>query len=321
MLEEAYTLGPSTGDDSLSWYLKVQIDFDDNGNRVDFSQTAYINDMLTKWRMQDANPRDTPAPPNTRMAKAKQPMTSEDREWLESRGLTNTRYRSVVGELSYLADRTRPDIAFAVNQLQRHLEDSRREQWVYAKWLLAYLKGTATLKLRFTKPKPEESVVGASDSDWAGDPDDRSSTSGYIFTYGGGAISWKSKKQKLPAKGNTPEEELIARSSAEAELIALDFATREALWIRKIESGLNIGNGGPTKIQEDNEAAIAISAKHRRTPRTKHIDTQFFAVSNDIQFKRIDVVPVASKDNLADAFTKSLDRVKFERFRSMMGLV
>ena len=130
----------------------------------------------------------------------------------------------------------------------------------------------------------------------------------------GGALCWKSKKQQI-----------VARSSAEAELVALDLATREALWLRKLQRGLDIGPKGPTKIHEDNEAAIAteglIQQKHSRTQRTKHIDVQYFAVSDDVAKGRIEIAPVASADNVADHFTKALDRVKFEQFREMMGIV
>ena len=166
------------------------------------------------------------------------------------------------------------------------------------------------MKLKYEKREAGHSkIVGFSDSDWAGCLDTRASTSGFAFTLGGGAISWTSKKQSV-----------VARSSAEAELIALDLAWRHSKWLRKLEQGFDIGADEPMTIHEDNEAAIAISAKHRRTQRTKHIDVKYFAICGDVETGYVKVSPVASKDNVADIFTKGLERTKFELFRSMLGL-
>ena len=121
----------------------------------------------------------------------------------------------------------------------------------------------------------------------------------------------KSKKQTV-----------VARSTAEAEIVALDLAAREALWYRKLAAELQLDKSAKEiTIHEDNEAAIAISAKHRRTPRTKHIDIQYFAVCDDVALKKIKISPVASEENISDVFTKPLEKTKFTKFRKMMGVV
>jgi hypothetical protein len=198
-------------------------------------------------------------------------------------------------------------LAFSVGQLARFVGDARRVQWNAAKQVLAYLASTVDLRLGFSADGGAE-IVGFADADHAGNLDDRSSTSGYAFLFGGGALSWKSKKQQA-----------VARSSAESEIMALDLAVREARWLRKLAEGLGLGVE-PIVIREDNSAAIAISAKHRRTQRTKHIDVQYFAVCEDVIKKRVSIAPVASEDNVADIFTKGLERSKFEKFRGMLGL-
>jgi hypothetical protein len=299
----------------LSWYLGVRFTW--TRNNVYLSQEAYTKDVLERHRMSDCNPRKTPAVPKSKLTKPKEPITAEEQEWLNQSGKTTTEYNSIVGAIRYLADRTRPDITEAVGQLARHLRDPRREHWVAVKTLLGYLKNTQKFGLRFSKessPKVKSSkncqIMGYSDSDWAGDPDDYSSTSGYVFMYCGGAISWASKKQQ----------DNIARSSAEAEIIALDLASREGLWLRKLKSDFCIP-GNPTVIREDNQAAIAISEKHARTQRTKHFNVKYSAIRHDIGKDRFSVEPVASADNVADAFTKSLGRVKLQEFRTAMGIV
>ena len=68
-------------------------------------------------------------------------------------------------------------------------------------------------------------LVGFTDSEWAGDPDDRKSTVGYIFSLGSGPVTWYCKKQQA-----------LALSSAEAEYRAAVNSIQEALWLRQILS-------------------------------------------------------------------------------------
>ena len=85
------------------------------------------------------------------------------------------------------------------------------------------------------------SIVGYSDADWAGDQQDRKSTSGYLFQIAGGPISWRSKKQ-----------DTVALSTAEAEYVALSFAAQKTVWLRRLTSELKNPPIGPTTILEDN---------------------------------------------------------------------
>jgi hypothetical protein len=298
----------------LSWYLGVKFTWTEDA--VYLSQEAYTKDILQRYQMSTCNPRKTPAVPGSKLTKPKQEMDKEEREWLESRGRTQADYQSVVGAIRYLADRTRPDLGDALGQLARHLRDARREHWIAAKHILGYLQGTLDHGLCYKKvpagsPKEQPEIIGYSDSDWAGDLDDCSSTSGYVFMFLGGAISWSSKKQNV-----------VARSSAEAELVALDLAAREALWLRKLQRDFKLERARqPLTIHEDNEAAISITEKHQRTQRTKHFKVKYFAVCKDVEERRLKIKPVASADNVSDLFTKSLGRVKFQEFRKSMGIV
>ena len=119
-----------------------------------------------------------------------------------------------------------------------------------------------------------------------------------------------------------------ARSTAEAELIALDQAVREALWLRKMCKGLDIGvspdGKAPTIIvYEDNEACLNIANAHgsQWSQETKHVQVKHFAVREDVRDKRVEIRRVDTSENIADMFTKALGRVKFQKFRKMMGVV
>ena len=232
----------------LSWYLGIKVTY--GPGWVELSQRAFIQEILKKYRMEKANIRSTPAASN------EQRSTAKLQDWQ-----TQSSYRAVIGSLQYLTQTTRPDLAYAVGAASRKTADPQASDWLAIRHILAYLAGTTDYGLRFEKPRRSSAdIVGFSDSDWAGCKMSRKSTSGFVFMFCCAAISWMCKKQSV-----------VARSSAEAEIIALDLAAREALWLRKLKKALDIGRGTSITIHEDNEAAIAISAKHRRTARTKHI--------------------------------------------------
>ena len=155
--------------------------------------------------MSDCKPVKTPVDPGNRLVKA-----AEDEEALDQ-----PLYQSVVGGLMYLATCTRPDIAFAVGMLARFSSKPNRSHWVAAKRVLRYLKRTMNFGLFYSNGS---GVLGYSDADWAGDMDDRKSTSGYMFQIAGGPVSWRSKKQ-----------DTVALSTAEAEYVALSSAVQECV--------------------------------------------------------------------------------------------
>ena len=100
-------------------------------------------------------------------------------------------YASAVGSLQYAQVCTRPDLAFVTGLLGRFQSNSGMEHWKMVKKVLRYLQDTKGLMLTYRRSESLQ-LVGYSDSDYA--EDDRKSTSGYIFTLVGGAISWKSSK-------------------------------------------------------------------------------------------------------------------------------
>jgi hypothetical protein len=103
-----------------------------------------------------------------------------------------------------------------------------KEHWMGVKRILRYLKGTINYGIKYSSDKEDKDLVGFSDSDWAGDVDTRISTSGYVFQICNGAISSSSRKQAT-----------MARSSTEAEYVALSSATQEAIWLRRLMEDLD----------------------------------------------------------------------------------
>ena len=129
-------------------------------------------------------------------------------------------YSKVLGCLMYAMTCTRPDIGFAVGKLSRYTHNPSHAHWHAIRRILKYLKRTMDFGLHYSGfPSVLE---GYSDASWISNCD-HSSTSGWIFTLGGGSVSWGSKKQTC-----------IADSSMASEFIALAATCKEAEWLRNL---------------------------------------------------------------------------------------
>ena len=156
------------------------------------------------------------------------------------------------------------------------------------------------LALKYQKQEGK-SLTGYSDADWAGDCDDRHSTTEKVFLMAGGAISWLSKKQAT-----------VALSTSEAEYVALSYATQEAVWFRKLLSDL----GEPpllVTIMEDNQGAIAIAKNPILHARTKYIDIRYHYIHEAVQNEVIKLQYCPSQEMIADILTKPLSKGQFEK--------
>ncbi|RVW26617.1 Retrovirus-related Pol polyprotein from transposon TNT 1-94 [Vitis vinifera] len=157
------------------------------------------------------------------------------------------RYRRLVGKLNYLTI-TRPDISFPVSVVSQFLQSPCDSHWDAVIRILRYIKSTPGQGVLYEN-RGHTQVVGYTDADWAGSPTDRRSTSGYCVFIGGNLISWKSKKQ-----------DVVARSSAEAEYRAMALATCELIWLKHLLRELRFGKDEQMKLICDNQAALHIAS-------------------------------------------------------------
>lgn len=268
-----------------------------NAGGIWLHQKQYIVSMLRKFGLMDAKPVSTPADHNVRLAKNDG----------NSKSLQNNKlYQSMVGSLLYCAMATRPDIAQAVGAVSKFCAQPTEAHLTAVKRVLRYLSGTKDLALHYQKS--EKPIVGYSDADWAGDCDDRHSTSGNLFVLGEGAICWASRKQPV-----------VALSTAESEYIALSAAAQEAAWLQKLLSDLNI-SPQPIVMMEDNQGAIALAKNPVAHSRTKHIDIRFHYIREAQENGLIQIRYCPTEEMLADLLTKPLPRSAFERLRYSLGL-
>ena len=121
------------------------------------------------------------------LSKNMRPKDKEEQEFME-----NVPYAQVVGCLMYAMTSTRPDICHAIGLISRYQFNLGKVYWQAIKIIFRYLQGTKDMKLCFGISDLE--VIRYIDADFTGDVDDRKSTSGHIFLFGGTAVFWLSKK-------------------------------------------------------------------------------------------------------------------------------
>ena len=209
-----------------------------------------------------------------------------------------TPYASAVGSLMYAMLCTRPDIAYALSVVSRYQSDPGKSHWITVKNILKYLQRTKDINLIFDSASL--GLEAYADLSFQVDIDDSKSTSGFVFTLGGGAVSWRSSKQ-----------ETVADSTMEAEQIAANNAAKEAIWMKKFLEELEIIPTilDPVPLYCDNNGAIALAKEPRSHQKSRHILHKYHLICEiidrgDIKVKRID-----SKNNLADPLTKALPRL------------
>ena len=281
----------------ISSVLGLKITRDRRGRVLTISQPSYLLEMLKRFRMESCNPVSTPLEPGRQFTKMDENDVAFDQQI----------YQQAIGCLTYASVCTRPDIAAAVGVLSQFMSQPSENHWSGVKRILRYIKGTLNFGLKFTAG--DGVLRGYSDADWAGDFDTRRSTSGYAFKIGNATVSWSSKRQAT-----------VAKSTAEAEYVALSYATQEAVWLRQLLNDVGFGTNSPTIIFEDNNGAIDLSRNAKYHNRTKHIDISHHFVRERVKSKEIDVVHCPSKDMVADVLTKGIPRVQFYKLRDLLGV-
>ncbi|CAL1362597.1 unnamed protein product [Linum trigynum] len=257
------------------------------------SQHKYMVDILNRFQMTDAKSVDTPLAASTSL-------TLDD----GTPPTDATRFRQVIGALQYLVY-TRPDIAYSVNKLSQYMHSPKSSHWQCVKRLLRYVSGTLTHGLSIRRSPGALSLSAFADADWAGNLDDRSSTSSYLVYLGSTLISWRSQKQRT-----------VARSSTEAEYRAIANATAELEWVRNLLHELHHPLAAAPTVYSDNLGATYLSSNPVFHSRMKHLALDYHFVRQLVQAGRLQVSYVPTTNQLADALTKPLPATRFLLLRA-----
>ncbi|CAH9144967.1 unnamed protein product [Cuscuta epithymum] len=261
------------------------------------SQSHYVDKILNKFNKDDYQEARTPLDKNVHLTK--------------NRGecISQIEYARIIGSLMYLMSCTRPDTAFVVSKLSRYTSNPGDEHWKAIVRVFRYLRKTQNLGLHYGRYPAV--LEGYSDASWISDIKDSKSTSGYVFTLAGAAVSWKSSKQTL-----------IARSTMESELIALDKCTEEAEWLRHFLEDIPSWEKPvpPICIHCDCQAAIGRAQSNLYNGKSRHVRRRHNTIKQLLTTGVITVDYVKSKDNIADPLTKALARELLEKLSRGMGL-
>ena len=279
--------------------LGMEITRDRKNRRLWLSQERYVERILERFNMKEAKPVTTPLGGHYKLSKSSCPSTEE-----ENKKMAVIPYSSAVGSLMYAMVCTRPDIVHAVGVVSRFLSNPGKQHWEAVKWIFRYLRRTSKLCLSFGREKLV--LEGYTDADMAGDLDGRKSTSGYLFTFAGGAVSWQSKLQKC-----------VALSTTEAEYIAVTEAGKELVWIKTFFKELGMQQDEYV-VYCDSQSAIDLSKNATYHSRTKHIEVRYHWIRDATEEKRFKLKKIHTDKNAADMMTKVIPKQKME-FCSMLA--
>lgn len=286
-----HDLGP------LQHFLGILVQQDRSRGQIWIGQPAYITKMLHNFGMEESKPVSTPSDSNSKLTKR----TEEEEPAVQAQ------YQAAVGCLLYLSTKTRPDVAFAVGNVARFCSDPSQTHWSAVKRILRYLQGTIELGILYQQEV--QPCIGFSDADWGGSLDDRKSTSGYLFMWNKGAVSWRSQKQKC-----------VALSTAESEYVALASAAQEAIWMAQLIGDMTAEGAREMEILEDNQSAIEMSSNPKYHGRTKHIDIRHHFIRDQVEQGNVRLTYCPTKEMVADLLTKSIPADQFKSLRRRMGV-
>ena len=278
----------------LNFFLGLQIKQAKEGTFV--SQSKFCKELLKRFGMDNAKAMDTPMSTSCYLDKDE-----------KGKEIEVKKYRGMIGSLLYLTA-SRPDIMFSVCMCARYQANPKESHLSAVKRIMKYLVGTLNVGLWYPKGSTCD-LVGYSDSDFAGCKLDRKSTSGTCHLLGNSLVSWHSKKQVS-----------VALSTAEAEYVAAGSCCAQILWMKQqlVDYGLMLDH---IPIRCDNTSAINLTKNPVQHSRTKHIEIRHHFIRDHVQKGDVVIEFVDTSKQLADIFTKPLNKESFYFIRNELGVL
>ena len=307
----------------LEWLLGMAIKHDRENSILKISQKTRIEALLERHGMLDTKGKETPLP-DEHITKENCPTNEmEERQTALSCGFESYaalvhKMREILGTCGYLSCWGRPDLRQATYMMARYQARPSKRHWQLTQRLLKYLSKTRDLCLTFEpdaskydlavlRLEGDHELYGMVDSNYT-NADDTKSTTGYVFWFYGCPIVCESKKQRC-----------VTHSTTEAELIAASLATRRCIYLRRLLKEDFKLELKATPLGEDNQGCVHISrggGSHAKARHMRVADSYVF--QEQVLNKTIDMRYVASADNIADIFTKSLGKIIFQKLRNRL---
>ncbi|KAI9186313.1 hypothetical protein LWI28_016119 [Acer negundo] len=288
-----------------SFILGIQVIRDRKNRTIALSQASYIDKILSRFSMQDSKKGMLPFRHGIKLSKEQVPKNEHEEQFM-----SRVPYASTVGSLMYAMLCTRPDICFAVGIVSRFQSKPGPDHWTAVKHIFKYLKRTRDNMLVYSGG--DSVPVGYTDSDFQSDSDSRKSTSGAVFTIGGGgAVIWRSIKQSC-----------IADSTMEAEYVAACEAAKEAVWLRQFLIDLEVVPSANKQITIycDNSGAVANSKEPRSHKRGKHIERKYHLLREIVQRGDVTITKIAVSRKSSGSLHKNSTSEEFRWASREYGL-
>ena len=178
--------------------------------------------------------------------------------------------------------------------------------WEAIKWILRYLRDTTSKALCF---KGGDTILtGYVDADLAGNVDIRRSTTGYVYTLGGTAVSWGSQLQKI-----------VALSTTEAKYVVVTEASKEMVWLQSLLEELGKKQEGNV-LYCDSQSAIHLAKNPSFHSRTKHIQLRYHFIRSLLEDEILKLEKISGAQNPADMLTKTVTIDKLKLCSASVGL-
>ena len=298
----------------LDWFLGIGVD--QNSDGVFLSQTKYIEEVCERFIPGVSSRSVLRDVPCVESQLSKLALASDD---VERERAGKLPYLALVGSLLYISTMTRPDVAYAIGQLCQFMHDPSPECYEVGLNVLLYLYKTRNLRLAFksvsTVPKvfgrfaesirANAHVFAFTDASWGAERP----VYGYVVCSGTGPVSWVSKKLRS------------AESSCEAEYAAAYHGAKELVFVRNVLEDLGFPLARAVVCGVDNSAAIDVAMDRGVTARTKHFARVLHLIREHIDHQFLHLHWVSTADQMADIFTKCLDKTAFLRVRNMLFVV
>ncbi|CAI7792578.1 unnamed protein product [Closterium sp. NIES-53] len=296
----------------VKYYLGMHVERDLDKGVLRLHQRKYCEGLAEKYGLQDGGKPATPLPSEFIV----EPCADEEVVGESDRKL----FHSMVGALNYVANHTRPDIAFATSSLTSVVSHPSHEQLEAAKRLVRYVSTTASVGLEYSAVrqrlqrgaadlgKGEMLLTCYTDASFHYVKADGTSIGSYVCLFGGGAVSWRSKKQNK-----------VGQSSCETEYMALHHGAKEVVWLRRLLEEIGVCQKEPTVIFCDNESAVKLAKNACLHGLTKHIRPKWHRVRRLLD-KEVRLEIVKTHQQAADILTKRLAESEHWKGMKLAGM-
>jgi len=285
------------------YFLGTRIQQDIEKGTIRLTQRPYWEHVLNRFNLTDVPLRNTPLPVGIVLDRNMSPKTES-----EKGEMSDKPYRPVLGSIMWGQLATRPDLSFTVSLLSRFQANPGIEHWKALLHVVGYVRNTIDYGLTYSRDA-DLTPLAYVDADYGGCRDTRRSTSGYVFTMAGGAVTWSSKRQAT-----------VALSTVEAEYVAMSRCAQQMVWMQTWLDEVDIAHKLPGIIKGDSRGAMALAKNTKDHGKVKHIDICHHYLRELVKSGSILYEQIPSADNVADLFTKPLSRDHHHRFLEVLNI-